>query len=101
MITVVDDLMRPVVVECVECGAPIELTGRAKLYCSPACRQTVKLIRYARATIADGRWLADPRIEDAWRRRLAHILAGGYHETQRRGLQRSGNRSSAGTSTGA
>ncbi len=38
MITVANDLKRPVVVECVECGAPIELTGRAKLYCSPGQR---------------------------------------------------------------
>jgi hypothetical protein len=80
----VDDLLRPVVVECVECGAPIDLSGRARLYCSPACRQTLKLVRYARATLADGRAQADPKIEDAWRMRLAHILAGGYHEAERR-----------------
>ena len=80
----VDEFLRPIVVECIECGAAIELSSRARLYCSPACRQTLKLVRYARATIADGRAGSDPRIEDAWRMRLAHILAGGYHETERR-----------------
>ncbi len=80
----VADFLRPLAVECIECGAPIELSDRAKLYCSPACRQIVKLVRYARAALADGRAVADPKVEDAWRMRLAHILSGGYHETERR-----------------
>jgi 5-methylcytosine-specific restriction endonuclease McrA len=67
----------------VECGAPIVLTNRAKLYCSEACHQTLKLVHYIRRTIADGRWERDPTIEDALQIRLANILGGGYHETAR------------------
>ncbi len=78
------DLLRSVVVDCVECGAPIVLSDRAKLYCSPACRQTLKLVRYVRGAIADGRWENDPTIADAAQMRLAQILGGGYHETERR-----------------
>ncbi len=50
---------------------PIELSDRAMLYCSPACRQIVELVRYARAALADGRAHDGPqdrgRVADAAR----------------------------------
>jgi ribosomal protein S27AE len=81
---ILDELLSPLVVECVECGTSIVLTDRAKLYCSEACHQTLKLVHYVRRTIADGRWDRDPTIAEALQMRLAHILAGGYHEAARR-----------------
>ena len=50
-----DDLASPPVVDCVECGTAIVLTNRAKLYCSDVCHQTLKLVHYGRAVVADGR----------------------------------------------
>ena len=79
-----DDLVSPVVVDCVECGAAIVLTKHAKLYCSEVCRQTLKLIHYGRAVVADGRIERDPTIEEALQMRIAQILGGGYHEVLRR-----------------
>ena len=79
-----DDLASPVLVNCVECGASIILTNRAKLYCSDVCHQTLKLIHYGRAVVADGRIGRDPTIEEALQMRIAQILGGGYHETLRR-----------------
>ncbi len=78
-----DDLAKPPVVDCVECGDPIVLTNRARLYCSEVCHQTLKLIHYGRGVVADGR-IVDPLVEDAIGMRIAHILAGGYHEQARR-----------------
>ena len=74
----------PLLVECIECGAVVAMTSRAKLYCSEACQQTLSLVRYIRRTIADGRWDRDPAIEDVLQMQLAHILAGGYHKAARR-----------------
>jgi hypothetical protein len=53
-----DDLVSAVVVDCVECGAAIVLANRARLYCSNVCYQTLKLIHYGRAVVADGRGAA-------------------------------------------
>jgi len=79
-----DDLASPVVVDCVECGAAIVLTKCAKLYCSDVCRQTLKLVHYGRAVVADGRIERDPTIEEALQMRVAQILGGGYHDVLRR-----------------
>jgi hypothetical protein len=79
-----DDLASPQVVSCVECGAAIVLTTRAKLYCSDVCHQTLKLIHYGRAVVADGRIKRDPTIAEAIQMRIAQILGGGYHEGLRR-----------------
>ena len=79
-----DDLASPQVVDCVECGAAIILTNRAKLYCSDVCHQTLKLIHYGRAVVADGRIGRDPTIAEAIQMRIAQILGGGYHEGLRR-----------------
>ncbi len=79
-----DVLAAPQVVDCVECGAPIVLTRWARLYCSERCRQILKFVHYGRAVVADGRIERDPTIEKALQMRLAHILAGGYHERRRR-----------------
>ena len=80
----IDEMTKPLFVDCIECGAAIGLTNRAKLYCSDACHQTLKVIHYGRSAKADGRYDLDPTIEDAIRMRIAHILAGGYHEYARR-----------------
>jgi hypothetical protein len=79
-----DRLAAQPVVECLECGAAIALTNRAKFYCSLVCHQTLKTIHYARATVADGRFQRDPTIAEALDVRIAYILAGGYHEVERR-----------------
>jgi hypothetical protein len=79
-----DEMASAPVVECVECGAAMVQTNRAKLYCSLVCHQTLKTVHYARATVADGRFERDPTIEDALRVRVAYIIAGGYHEVERR-----------------
>lgn len=79
-----DELATPPVVDCVECGAATVLTNRARLYCSDVCNQTLKLVHYGRAVVADGRIDRDPAIEEALQMRVTHILAGGYHEVQRR-----------------
>ena len=74
----------PQVVDCVECGTDIVLGRYARLYCSEGCRQTLKLIHYGRAVVADGRIERDPTIAEAIQMRIAQILAGGYHERLRR-----------------
>lgn len=79
-----DELSSPPIVDCVECGTEIVLTNRAKLYCSDVCHQTLKLVHYGRGVVADGRIERDPTIEEALQMRIAHILAGGYHEVLRR-----------------
>lgn len=78
-----DELAKPPIVECVECGADIVLTNRARLYCSEVCRQTLKLIHYGRSVEADGRIERDPTIAEALQMRIAQILGGGYHERAR------------------
>lgn len=74
---------RRVTAPCVECGAPIELTGYPRLYCSDRCRQILKLIHYGRRVFRDGRLDNDPFVKDAIGMRIAHIMAGGYRETAR------------------
>lgn len=79
-----DAMAAPQVVDCVECGADIVLDRYARLYCSEVCRQTLKLIHYGRAVVADGRIERDPTISEAIQMRIAQILAGGYHDRARR-----------------
>lgn len=81
---IIDEMAAPVFVDCVECGAVFEMTRGAQLYCSELCQQTPKFVRYARAAIADGRYERDPSVRDAVQMKVAHILAGGYHERARR-----------------
>ncbi|NPV68147.1 MAG: HNH endonuclease [Anaerolineae bacterium] len=53
------------------------------LFCSEECRQIAKYIRYYRRCIKDGR-VDQLDVQQALRFRLAHILAGGYPERERR-----------------
>lgn len=85
-----DRLLAEPVAACVECGSPITMTHRARLYCSDACRQTLKAVHYGRGAVADGR-IDDPLVWDAIGMRIAQILSGGYNEKARRnspGLRR-------------
>lgn len=67
---------------CLNCDEP-RVTSAAPLYCSEVCRQAAKAVRYARACVRDGR-IASPDIQEAIQMRVAHVLAGGYAEKDRR-----------------
>ena len=71
------------VFECVNCGRPIPERRYVKLYCSDLCAQEAEYVRYHRACIADARDKR-PDIKQALSIRLAHVLSGGYPETERR-----------------
>jgi len=70
-------------VHCVECEKTVRLTGYPRVYCSDKCRQVLKLVHYGRRVYRDGR-IEDPLVRDAIQMRIAHILGGGYHETERK-----------------
>jgi hypothetical protein len=53
------------------------------LFCSELCSQTASTIRYWRRIVRDGR-IGQPDVQQAIRTRVAHLLAGGYHEAARR-----------------
>jgi 5-methylcytosine-specific restriction endonuclease McrA len=53
------------------------------LFCSELCSQTASTIRYWRRVVRDGR-IDQPDVREAVRTRVAHLLAGGYHEAARR-----------------
>jgi 5-methylcytosine-specific restriction endonuclease McrA len=67
---------------CANCleRLPDEAEG---LYCSEQCSQLAKMIRYWRRVVRDSR-IQQPEVREAIQIRVAHILAGGYHETARR-----------------
>lgn len=66
---------------CLNCDHPV--TGNPKLFCSEACADEAKFVRYVRRCREDGRdQKAD--VKEAIRIRLAHILSGGYPEQERR-----------------
>ena len=67
---------------CINCDQTL-VTPKMPLYSSEVCRQTAKVIRYARSCRDDGRIeLGD--VQEAIQMRVAHILSGGYHEKARR-----------------
>lgn len=70
-------------VPCVECGVPVRLTNRPTLYCSDLCRQTLKLVHWARKAINE-ETLNLPDMQEAFQMKVAHILAGGYSDRARR-----------------
>jgi 5-methylcytosine-specific restriction endonuclease McrA len=76
-------MTRRLTVKGIECGNSIQLAGYPRLYCSDKCRQVLKLIHYGRRVFRDGR-IEDPLVLEAIQMRIAHILGGGYHETERR-----------------
>lgn len=73
----------PVDFPCLNCNQPMTLTSQIKLYCSDLCRDEAKFVRYFRACRNDGR-INQPDVKDALLIRMAHILSGGYKESERR-----------------
>jgi 5-methylcytosine-specific restriction endonuclease McrA len=61
------------------------LIRQVKLFCSEACGDEAKLVRYARRCISDGR-INQPDVQEAIQIRIAHALSGGYSERERRVL---------------
>ena len=53
------------------------------LFCSELCSQTASTVRYWRRIVRNGR-IDQPDVRQAVRTRVAHLLAGGYHEAARR-----------------
>jgi hypothetical protein len=54
-----------------------------KLFCSEACADEAKLVRYARRCFSDGR-IDQPDVQEAIQIKIAHALGGGYSERERR-----------------
>ncbi len=73
----------PVDFPCLNCDQPMTLSSQIKLYCSDLCRDEAKFVRYFRACRSDGR-INQPDVKDALLIRMAHILNGGYKESERR-----------------
>ena len=71
---------------CQNCDAPLTLeqARHGALFCGEKCQQTAKVVRYGRATRADGRYDRDPQVREAIRTRIAFILGGGYPEKARK-----------------
>ena len=76
-------LPRPVLFLCLNCDQPMTLIRQVKLFCSEACADEAKLVRYARRCISDGR-INQPDVQEAIQIRIAHALSGGYSERERR-----------------
>src|SRR5262245_46087609 len=70
---------------CLNCLKILEWSQleRGKLYCSKLCGDTAITVRYARRTIADGRY-NDPLVKMAIDVRIAAILSGGYPAQERK-----------------
>lgn len=64
---------------CLNCGKRLR---KPELYCSEECKFEAKFVRYFRRCIREKR-INDPDIIEALEIRLAHILAGGYPESER------------------
>lgn len=67
---------------CANCSQALP-DEQAALFCSQACRQQARLVRYWRAVTRDGR-LERPDVAEAIHTRVAFVLAGGYHQDERR-----------------
>lgn len=71
--------------ECLNCLETLtrKQFRQGKLYCSQLCGDTAITVRYARRTIADGRY-NDPLVKLAIDVRIAAILSGGYPVLERK-----------------
>src|SRR6267142_4720449 len=78
-------LPRPVLFFCLNCDQPMTLIRQVKLFCSEACADEAKLVRYARRCFSDGR-INQTDVQEAIQIRIAHALSGGYSERERRVL---------------
>lgn len=67
---------------CANCSQSLP-NDQAGLFCSQACRQEARLVRYWRAVTRDGRIERDD-VADAIHTRVAFVLGGGYHQDERR-----------------
>lgn len=67
------------VILCLNCDQPVD---GPKLFCSRACADEAKFVRYVRRCRRDGRDKT-PDVKEAIEIRLAHILGGGYPEQER------------------
>lgn len=70
--------------QCANCDQTFTPTSAAGRYCTAACRQTAKAVRYARNAIAIHGQPLPPDIDDAVGIKIAHVVAGGYAEQARR-----------------
>lgn len=70
---------------CQNCDTVLtpEQARRGVLYCKPVCSQIAATIRYARATLRDGRYERDPEVSRAIDIRIAMALSGGYPTKER------------------
>lgn len=68
---------------CANCLEPLAQDQQG-LYCSELRSDTTKNVRYIRRKIRNPEEWENPDVQEAVRTRLAHLLAGGYHEKARR-----------------
>lgn len=69
---------------CANCEAALEPAPTTTLFCGAYCRRWAKDVRYFRATREDGRAHFDRLVAEALQTRMAHLVAGGYPERERR-----------------
>lgn len=69
---------------CANCEADLVVTPSISLLCGDYCKEWAKHVRYFRSAEADGRAFTDPLVAEAMRTRLAHLVAGGYPDRDRR-----------------
>lgn len=68
---------------CFNCDGKLTVIKQPKLFCSQRCQQEAKFVRYFRSCKRDGR-VNQSDIRLALNIRIAHILSGGYKESERR-----------------
>lgn len=73
----------PAALICLNCDHSIEPTKQVRFFCSEACKDEAKFVRYFRRCNRDGR-LEQPDVQEAIEMRFAHIMAGGYNARVRR-----------------
>src|SRR6266542_5719934 len=67
---------------CFNCDQVMNRSLPVRLFCSEACADEAKFVRYWRRCTRDGR-INQPDVLEALQIRLAHIMAGGYSERER------------------
>jgi hypothetical protein len=77
------DSLTPIYLPCVNCDQPISLTTRVRLFCSQACGDEARFVRYVRRCTGDGR-IQRPDVRAAIKIKFALILSGGYPAKERR-----------------
>lgn len=67
---------------CLNCARHVAMGEQAKLYCSEACKEEAKAVRYARSCCRDGR-IDQPDVREAIQIKLGMVVSGGYPERER------------------